>query len=167
MNTNIRKILLVLGIMALVVWGEPGAWSADTAQVSCTVTAQKIAVSVSSGSIAYGTVALGSSQDTITLGNTQTATNEGNVAEDFGIEGVDTTSWLLKTATGTDEYVHEISTDSGSSWHNIASSSYYSFATSVAANATSSFDLRLWVPSSTSDYDEQSPNVTIQASASS
>ena len=166
MNINIRKILLDIGIMALVVWTEPWVWSAGTDQVACTVTAQKISVSVSDGSVAYGTIALGSSQDTTASGvnDSQTATNDGNVAEDFNIEGVDTTGWTLAAATGSDQYVHEFSTDSGSNWTALTTS-YQTLATNIASSSTQTFDLRVWVPSSTTHYDEQNPNVTIQASA--
>ena len=46
-----------------------------------------ISVTVTDGAVNYGTLSLGISQDTLVghLADTQTATNNGNVAEDFNI----------------------------------------------------------------------------------
>ena len=164
-----RKVLLILILIALVVWMEPLAWGADTAQVSCTVTAQNIAVSISDGSIAYGTIALNSSESTLDLSDTQTVSNDGNVAENFSVEGADASgssvTWTLSTAPGSDAFEHEFSNDGGTGWTALTTS-YQTLASNIAASATTSLDLRIDMPTATTDYSEHSTTVTVMASAS-
>jgi len=97
----------ILGVIGVLIGTK--VFAADTAQISATVTVQNISVSVSDGSIDYGTLAPGGSQDTTTNGNgdSQTATNDGNVNEDFKIKGANVTtgcSWTLSTSAGDEQY---------------------------------------------------------------
>ena len=121
-----------------------------------------ISISISDGVVSYGTVPLGHYKDTIQLSDTQTATNDGNTTEDFNIEGANTANWTLANASGTDQYVHQFSINGGSSWTDLTTS-YQTLVTGIAASGTKDFDLRIWLPSSTTYYTQQNPNVTIQA----
>lgn len=145
--------------------------AATTATVNATVTAELISVSVSSGTVAYGTVPLSGTKDTTASGlnDTQTATNNGNVAEDFNIESSNATggtAWTLSgTAIGSDQYMHKFSTNSGSSW-TAMTTGYGTLATNIAATSgTQNFDLEILTPSSSSDYQQKSITVTVQAVA--
>lgn len=152
------------------------AFAATTGTVAATVTPQNISVSVSDGSVAYGSTALNSSKDTTSggLNDTQTATNDGNVAEDFNISSTDATggtTWTLAGTVGANQFKHSFCNsgsgtpdpcDTGPTW-TAMSTSYSSLTTAVAASGTSKFDLKLDTPSSSTDYVAKSITVTIQA----
>ncbi len=147
--------------------------AATTADVSATVTSQLISVTVADGSVAYGVLNADTNQDTVTLSDTQTATNNGNVPENFSIRSSDATSggtnWNLAASTGTDEFTHEFSIDSGSNWiaFNVDNITYSSMSSSVAASGgTDNFDLRIKTPVSSTDNDEHTITVTVLATAS-
>lgn len=142
--------------------------------VTATVTAQNVAVSVSDGTVAYGTLAVSTSDDTTTNGTThdsQTATNDGNVTSDLEIKGQDATGgtgWTLAATIGSDQYVHEFcitDCDGTPSWTALTTT-YQTLASSVAAAGTQVFDLKISIPSSSSDYVQKSVDVMVQISAS-
>lgn len=141
---------------------------ADTANVTATVTVQNLSLVVTDGTVAYGNLDVSTSQDTLSgqLNDEQNAVNTGNVTEDMNIIGIDTGAWTLENAVGSlNEYRHEFSTDSGSLWYNLQEAGYSTLGTGVSAAATQTFDLRITTPSSTDNYTEQSPTVTVQAVA--
>ena len=84
-----KKTKLVLKIVSFLVllsfFIVPIVQAADSASVTATVTAQNVSVTVSDGSISYGTLAVNNTEDTTSSGvdDSQTATNNGNVDEDF------------------------------------------------------------------------------------
>ncbi len=124
-----------------------------------------ISVSVSNGAVTYSFVAPGGSKNTTSSGlnNTQTLTNNGSLAEDFNIKGQNTACpWTLSATSGTDQYVHEFSTNGGTNWTALTTS-YQTLATNISTNGTQNFDLRLTTPTSTNCYSQQSVDVTIQA----
>jgi C1A family cysteine protease len=128
-----------------------------------------VSVAVTPSSIAYGTVALGTSQNT-TLGQQLTVTNNGTVTEDFSIKSsnatrIGGTNWTLVTTTpGNNEFKHEFSTNSGSNWTALMTG-YQSLASGIAPNATQAFDLQITMPDSTTDYLEHTIIITILAVA--
>jgi len=162
----------ILGVIGVLIGTK--VFAAETAQVSATVTVQNISVSVSDGSIDYGTLAPGGSEDTTNNGvnDTQTATNDGNVNEDFNIKGENVTtgcSWTLSTSAGDEQYSHEICTtdcDSSPTWTAL-STSYTTLATGVTPSGTQDFDLKITVPTSTTCDQQATVTVTVQASAAS
>jgi hypothetical protein len=116
----------------------------------------------SNGTVSYGALLAGTSSSTAPA-YTQTLQNDGTGSETFNIKGQDTACpWILSSAAGTDQYVHDFSTNSGSSWTHLTTA-YQTLATGVASNGTVNLDLRITVPSSTSCYSAQSVDVTIQA----
>jgi hypothetical protein len=145
--------------------------AATTANVSATVTAQLISVTVASGTVAYGTVVLSGTKDTTASGlnNTQTATNNGNVAEDFSISSSNATGgtqWTISgTAIGSDQYMHKFSVNGGSTWAAMTTSNT-SLASNIAATSgTRTFDLQILTPSSSTDYTQKTITVTVLAAA--
>jgi hypothetical protein len=135
--------------------------------VTATVTAQEVSLSVSDGTVAYGILALEASQDTTGdgLNDTQTVTNTGNVTADFTINGQNSSPWTLAGSIGADQYMHQFSIDDGTAWTALTTSPQ-SLSSGVAPDGTTDLDLKITLPTSTSSYDEQSVDVTVQVSAS-
>lgn len=156
--------LFINAIFAQVIFGS------GSSTVTATVTAQNVSVSVSSGTVTYGTINLSSAQDTTASGTnqTQTATNDGNVAEDFTIASSNATggtAWTISgTSIGADQYKHSFSTNSGSTYTAMTTTPG-TLATNKAASGTQNFDLKINTPSSTTDYQQKTITVTVSASA--
>ena len=169
---NWSRILyaLLLATLPLAVAGQASA--ATTSTVAATVTPQNISVTVSDGTVAYGTVDLSSAQDTTASGvnDSQTATNDGTVNEDFNITSTNATggtAWTLAGTIGADQYKHSFCTstcDATPTWTAITTAgNYHALAGTVTPNGTSVFDLKIETPSSTTDYVQKSITVTVQA----
>jgi hypothetical protein len=157
--TTLCVLLILLSLTKI-------TYASDTGTVTATVTAQNISLSVSSGTVTYGTLALNASKSTITLSDTQTVSNDGNVAEDFNIKGSNSANWTLDSDNSTqDHYIHEFSVNSGSDWTALTTNDQ-SLAINVAATSgTADFDLQITTPQSSSVYTQQSVNVTVTAIA--
>lgn len=129
-----------------------------------------ISVTVASGTVNYGFLGLGATTTTILKGQTQTVTNNGNVTENITISSSDATggtTWNLASVIGAqDDYIHKFSSTTGASWSAFATDhSYSNFFIGLGASATSSLDFWIQAPSDTTDYQEKSITVTVQASA--
>ncbi len=167
-----KKLFATIGILTMIgMVVAVGVGAADEATVTATVTVQNISVSVSDGTVPYGTLGLDSTENTCDLPDTQTATNDGNVTEDFNIRGQNSTDgWTLAATAGSDQYVHNFfaSSDScGDGTGTALTTSSTELTSGVAVDGTYDFDLEVNTPTSTSSYDEQSIDVTVQAVASS
>lgn len=153
--------IMILGLVGFVVGVMVQA--ADESGVTATVTVQNISVSVSDGDVDYGTIAAGASKDTVTLSDSQTANNNGNVTETFNIRGQNTACvWTLAGASGDDQYVHEFSDDAFTTATALTTSNQ-TLASGVAAAGSQVFDLKITTPNPSSCFDQQSVNVTVQA----
>ena len=170
-----KEALAVFLVNSIVVGAA--AIAADTATVAATVTAQKVSITVSDGSVNYGTVPLGTSKDTTNTGvnDTQVAVNAGNVSEDLNIRGQNSSSWSLGAAAAENVYVHDYCVagtgsddlcDAEAVWSHLESGSYGTLGTGIAAGSNKEFDLKIIMPSSTTDYSSQSVDVVVQATAS-
>ena len=150
-------------------WTDIGANYYWNASLRVRVSEAGVSVAVTPASIAYGTVALGTSKNT-TPGQQLTVTNNGGVTADFRIKSSNATrdggtTWTLVTdAPDLNEFKHEFSINSGSNWTALTAS-YQSLATGIAPNATQAFDLQITMPSSTTDYLEHTIIITILAVA--
>lgn len=167
-----KNLLVVLLLCASVVLSFVGvAQGATTGTVTATVTAQNISVSVTSGTVTYGTLASSTSKSTIAtdLNDTQTATNNGNVAEDFTIKGQNSANWTLSGTAGVDTYVHQFCVSScttpPTNFTALTTSNQSLGAGNVAASGTQNFDLRITTPTSSSVTTQQSVDVTVTAAA--
>lgn len=137
--------------------------SFTTAIISITLT--------TGGTVSYGYIAANTSKDTTASGvnATQTVQNSSTIAEDFNIKTSDAiggTQWTLGASSGSNTYVHEFSTNSGSNWTKFTTAdAYQSLATNIATNGTKNFDLRITTPTSSSDLTQKTITITIQAVA--
>ncbi|KKR81513.1 MAG: Wsc4p [Candidatus Daviesbacteria bacterium GW2011_GWA1_41_61] len=141
--------------------------AASTASVTATVTVQNISVTVTDGTVAYGTLATSVSADT-NPADTQTATNNGNITENFNILGQNSANWTLGAAAGANTYVHKFCTATCTTPptnYTALTTSYQTLATSVAASGTQTFDLEISTPTSSTNYTAQSVDITVQAVA--
>jgi hypothetical protein len=145
-----------------------GAKAADTGVVTATVSAQNIAVSVTDGTVTYGTLGMGSSANTTSTGgnhDSQTAQNTGNISESLNIKGQDSTAWTLQATAGSEQYTHKFcitNCDTTPVWGSL-SIGYTTLATGIGVTASQAFDLMIGTPTVTTNYDSQSVNVTVQA----
>lgn len=129
-----------------------------------------ISISVSDGSISYGSVAKGAAKTTVDLTDTQTVTNDSNVAVDFNIKGQNTACpWTLSGTAGTDTYEHQfckksdVSCSSPPTNYTDLTTSYQTLYTSVAISGTKDVDLRIVLPTTTACTASQSADITLQA----
>lgn len=133
-------------------------------------TGSTISVVVVDGTVSYGTVALGASEDTTASGlnDIQHAVNNGTGTQNFNIKGQNATgggcTWTLASSAGSDQYVHEFSTNGGTDWVALTTS-YRLLASGVAVNGTQDFDLRITLPTSSVCYNQQNVDVTVQGVA--
>ena len=152
-------------------WTDIGAAREWNACLRARVSEGLVSVVVTPSSIAYGTVALGTSQDTITLGQNLTVTNNGDVTADFSIKSSDATrdggtNWALGATAGNNTFTHAFSTNTGGSWSLMGlADNYYALTSGIAPNATQTFDLQIGMPTSTTDYWEHTIIITVLAVA--
>lgn len=171
-----KKTLPVLFLSSFLVLGlvfTQLVYAAETATVTATVTAQEVSVTVSDGSIDYGVLASSGSKTTLSGGadDQQTATNAGNVPEDFNIKGQDSGDWTLGSAIDANVYAHKFcisscGTNGSPANFTALTTSYQTLASSVAVSGNQVFDLQLIAPSSSTVYTSQSVDVIVQAVAS-
>lgn len=139
------------------------------------VTTVSVSVSVSDGTVSYGITPTNTSKTTLPgeLNDMQTATNDGNVTENFNIKGQDASgggcTWILASANGINQYIHQFCNDTDNDCstpptnYTALTTSYQSFKTGVVASGTVDFQLRLTTPTDSSCFGQQSIDVTIQA----
>ena len=148
--------------------------AADTDDVTATVTPKIISVMLSPTSVDFGVVSVNTYMDTTATGsgvNTSiTATNNGTVAEDFGIQGFDSGDWALvpDASHGNAEefsmgFCNNGTCDGSPVWSDVGDGSYASLATAIATSGGQEFDLRIKTPFSTVATAEQSITITVMA----
>jgi hypothetical protein len=170
-----KQFLIMLGILIAtgMVVGTI-ALASETAAVTATVTAKKISVAVTNGTVAYGTVALSGYSSTTASGGglnvtPPRATNDGSLDEDFNILGSDSANWTLESTIGTNQYTHKFCNvadcENAPTWTEIKADATYTTlsSTTVAAGLYQDFDLQIRVPSASGSYAQQSVNLTVQA----
>jgi len=135
-------------------------------------TTATLSVSISDGAVDYGIVAPGGSKSTLAgdLNDMQTATNDGNTTENFNIKGQNTACpWTLASSAGNDQYVHQFCNDTDNDCsspptnYTALTTSYQTLATGVSSSGSVDFQLRITTPTSSSCFDQQSVDVTVQA----
>lgn len=165
------KLLLSVSLLLSLFWfiSWLGVKAADTASVTATVTVQNISVTVTDGTVAYGTLGQNSTKNTCTLTDTQTATNNGNVTENFNIKAIadaSTPDWTIGATAGSNIYTHKFSTATCPTFTGTAlTTSYQTLATGKAVSGTQTFDLEINTPNPSTVYTQQSVDVTVQAVA--
>ena len=160
-----------LGLIAFIAVYVNIVSAATSATVTATVTAQNVSVSVSDGTVTYGTMSLSALKNTTSTGlnDSQIASNDGNVTEDLNIRGQNTASWTLGASTAPDQYTHKFcNTDcDGSPTWTALTTSNQTLTAGVTSSATAPhFDLQIGIPSTSGSYTQQSVDIIVQASAS-
>lgn len=172
-----KKILASISILALLALAFP-VGALNEASVTATVTAKNISVSVGPTSVAYGPLALSATNASRTTASssTITATNDGNVTENFDIRGSDATgstvNWTLNSSpattgtVGTNQYVHRF--DEGATFTDgeaaaLDSVAYKDLKNGIATSGTAQFVLQMNMPTSTTDFSQHSTTVTVLA----
>lgn len=165
-----KSTIATIAILALIGLGVGMiASAASTADVSATVTAELITITVADGSVDYGILPVNTIKDTVSPSQTQVVTNSGNVDVDLGVKSSDAvggTDWNLAATNATlDEFTHEFAPD-GSTWtaFNADNTTYVSLATSITT--TQNLDLRIKTPASVTDNILKTITVTVLATAS-
>jgi hypothetical protein len=131
-----------------------------------------ISISISDGTVDYGIMSLNSWKSTLELSDTQTATNTGNVNENFKIKGKNSDNWTLSSSQGDEQYVHQFCNDTDKDCsspptnYTPLTTSYQDLDTNIPPSGTVDFQLRLGTPTATTHYTEQDVDVTLLASAS-
>lgn len=158
-----RNLLIFAAAMALLLTLIPmSAYAQTEATVSATVTPGFVAVSVNPGTVAYGTVNLGS-VDVVPGPAFVTATNDGTVTSDFLIRGADTTAWTLSGTAGANAYVHRASSDAFAVQDLALLTTNQAFKAGILAGGTAGVSLKMNVPTSSSSSLEQTAAVTVVA----
>lgn len=179
-----KKLWAALGTAALLASAAIPALALTEDSVTATVTPGVISVSVSPGSVAYGTVGV-PTVDRIPTGDTIiNANNNGGIPETFQIKGANATpggggtvTWKITTGAvgGTPDYFYNhkfLNCGVGDSTcttvepANEMGTGYEALQTNVAAASSDYFKLRLSTPTETGgDTTEHSTTVTVQAVA--
>ena len=155
---------VVIALLAVSFWAY-SARAASTATVAATVTATNLAVSVSDGSIAFGSVALNTATTTAGNSDTQTVTNDGSDAAINVKSGNATggTTWTLGTSAGSDIFKLEVSTTTGSTYMTFQATDTYLTASSTSVSLTSGdLDFRFTTPTVSTDFVQKSLTITVQ-----
>ncbi len=151
--------------------------AAATSAVSATVTAQSLSVGVTDTDVAYAAMDTSTTKSTIStdLDDSHWAVNIGNVPEDFNIKSMHSTSagttWALAGSPGSEIYTHKVCVTPDDSICAISTgwtamtTNYAQIADSIAIGDTEVFDLQLGTPTVTTDFNEQTVDVTVQAVA--
>jgi hypothetical protein len=170
MKKRVLLVGLILALVLTVAIPVSIVWSAGTDTVECTVTAELISLSVSSGVVNYGVLGTNDTQNTQSLDpiGTQIITNDGTVNEDFSIMCGDaiggTKNWTLGATNGLDQFYHMFSTNNDFGT-NYLTGSYQTFVTDIAPTGHQDLDLLIGMPTSVTDSSQKTISVSIQASA--
>lgn len=159
MKKIIFTVLLVSAVLLITLVMMGPVFAGDSAGVVVTVTAENISISVSPGSYNYGALALGTTTETA---STFTASNDGNVTENFFIRGANTTNWTLATAPGDNQYEHDWKQGAGS-YSPLTTANQAAGGPVLAGNNLANYKFQIHMPTSSASYDQQSTTVTFVA----
>jgi len=164
-----KRGMMYLLFAVLLLLAAQAAFAAN--EITVTVTLQQVGVSVTPTSWALGKMAPGTSQTSWVSGNPGyfTATNDGNVAEDFTIAASSSAYWAPGLAVAIDTFVIGF----GNAIDPYTSEPSYttfttatSFATSVPGGEDVRFDLNFTAPLVGSTYDAGGETFTVSLAAS-
>ena len=129
-----------------------------------------VSITVTDGTVAYGTLATSATGDTTDPDQMQTVNNNGTVAVDLTIKSSNATGgtqWSLGASAGADIFTHKASLDDGSSWPvaMTVADTYVALSSGLAASDTETFDLQIGIPASITDGIQKSITVTVLATA--
>ena len=173
MGTLFRPQVILIAVIGAV---AALAQQEDSAAISATVTAQIVAVSVSDGGVAYGTLALSDTNNTLsgTALEQQTITNDGTVLSSLSLGSGDATGavlWNLVACASatTNAFGHQYElNDAGSLTVGTFEPTEFSATNdpvdtlvNLVANTSTTLDLGICMPTSTLDSGLHSIAVTV------
>lgn len=151
---------------------DPDGSNYSVVSSTCNSFTTSVAVSVvltTSGTVSYGTIAANSSKSTAEISQTQTVQNDSGGTENLNIKtsnALGGTLWTLGSSTGNNIFVFEFKASGDPGYTQFTNpDSYQAFASGVTASSTRDLDLRITTPTSSSDYQQKSITVTVQAVA--
>jgi len=172
----VKFLALVLAGVVVFASGTYVFAAGDTEPVSATVTAEFITVSVDDGSVAYGLLATSASTSTLPgAGNdSQTVSVIGSnvpveiaISSSNAIDPGEGTDWNLENAIGMlDEYEHEYSTDASTFSNFPADNNMTATIVTLSDAETEVLDFQITAPSSTTDGNQKTITILVQATAS-
>lgn len=183
---NSLRTLLVVAVGSVGFLGASDAEAAPTANITVTVTIQKLSVLLSAAAVAFGTQVAGVTVQT-TEANDIVVTNDGNVIEDFSLKQTAPAGWTAAGAAGAETYVlsglfvgsADAPVDASFNAEDVittakqtATATIFGFATGtadgvdVAISGTADLWLEFQAPTSTAITTEQSITVTVGAETS-
>lgn len=157
-----------LALMLLAVFFAQTVRSAETDTIAATITASNLAVSVSDGTIAFGSVSLNTATTTAGNSDTQTVTNDGSSAALNVKSGNATggTTWTLGTSPGSDIFQLEVSTTTGATYMTFqATDTYLTASSTFASLQDQDLDFRFTTPTASSDFVQKSLTITVQVTS--
>jgi len=129
--------------------------------VSNSVQPSFLGLTITDGSVAWGTLSLGATSTTISLGESQTITNLSTEGINLAIKGSDSNSWALTTSTPTtDEFQQDFSFDNLSSTIALTTN-YNSGVETLSQDSTTTLDFALQMPTGSSVNTAQTWNIDI------
>jgi len=157
-----RKIFLIASFLSVLIIGTTQVKAEPTASITVTVTIPStVSVSVSPTSWGIGNVALGETR--ATAEDYFTATNDGNVAEDFTIVCGNSENWTCGSVAGNEVFEMKAKGGDLGSWTDISTSK--TLKENVPQDGAVNFGLQFKAPTSTSYVDtQQTITITITAS---
>ena len=136
---------------------------------SFTTTVPVSVVLTTSGLVSYGTISANSSKSTSEISQTQTVQNDSGSTENLNIKTSNATggtTWTLGSAPGNNIFVFEFKATGDADYTKFsAPDSYQTLATGVTASSTKNVDLRITTPTTSSDYQQKTVTITVQAVA--
>jgi len=180
MTKQLIATICILGLVGMVV-----GIGIDAADVDVTVTPQIVSVTVEDGSVDYGILVAGGTNNTFdgaATADTQTITSTSNVSTDILLRSSDAaksgaagvTDWALAGTAGTDIFVHsyEIDASGSATWAvfpsdgTFANTNTGTVVTLANNNDTATLDLKIDMPTIINDTTAHSIDVTVVATAS-
>jgi len=123
------------------------------------------------GTVAFGFVSLNGEENTLASGvdDTEIVKNNGGATENFNIKTSNATGgtqWSVGASANEDVCVVSFSTNDGGAWEVLQTvDDYETLATGVLEDGTVDLDLKIGTPTITTDYNQKSITITIQAVA--
>lgn len=162
---NLFFISVAGTLLCTVTFGGYIALAQDTDTVTATVTATNLAVSVSDGSIAFGSVALNTPTTTVGTAQTQVVTNDGSAAV-LNVRSSNATNgatWTLGTSSASDVFRLQVSTTTGVTYATLQAPNVYLTASSTFASLQDqNVDFRFTTPTISTDFVQKSLTITVQ-----
>ena len=158
-------IALAVIVMLAITFFAFNAKAQSTDTVTATVTATNLAVSVTDGSVAFGSVALNTATSTAGTAQNHIVTNDGTNTE-LNVKSTDATNgtaWTLSSTNGSNIFKLEVSTTTGSTYGTLTATDVYLTASSTFASLMNqNLDFRFTTPTVSTDFVQKSLTITVQ-----